>query len=175
MVVANHSSHYDALVLLCALPLREVNTAFAVAAKDYFFSTMWRGVVSLAMVNALPFDRKVAKQESLELCADVLQVGRKILVMFPEGTRSEDGLIHPFKRGIGKLVAGRGIPVVPAYLDGAARAWPKRAAVPSPRRIRVIFGTPRTFEGVPSTEEGWKEIAATLESDVRELSAHRGS
>lgn len=175
VLVANHSSHLDAVSLLAALPLSAVDRTFAVAARDYFFSSLWRSLFSSVLLNALPFDRERKKRESLELCADVLRVGRGALIMFPEGTRSPDGRMQPFKRGIGILAAGSDLPVVPAYIDGAHRAWPKGSRFPRPLRVEVILGAPRVFAEVPQDQEGHRLVAGEVERAVRELAERAGA
>lgn len=169
VLVANHSSHLDAVSLLATLPLAAVDRTFAVAARDYFFSSLWRSLFSSVLLNALPFDRKQRKRESLELCADVLWVGRGALIMFPEGTRSPDGQLQPFRRGIGILAAGNDLPVVPAYIHGAHRAWPKGARFPRPLKVAVTLGAPRVFADVPQDEAGHRLVAGEVERAVRTL------
>lgn len=170
VLAANHASHLDALSLSAALPMRSIHRAFAVAAKDYFFSSFWRSLISAIFFNALPFDRKVQKRESLELCADALDASENVLIMFPEGTRSPTGEIQPFKRGIGILTAGTDRLVVPAYLDGAYAAWPRQTAFPRPRRVRLVIGQPLRFSDVPRTDEGFVRVASDVEAAVRQLS-----
>lgn len=174
VLVANHSSHLDAVSLAAALPVSAIDRTFAVAARDYFFSSLGRSLFSAVLLNALPFDRHARDRSSLELCADVLRVGRGALIMFPEGTRSLDGRIQPFKRGIGMLAAGTDLPVVPAYIEGAHRAWPKGSRFPRPLRVRVTIGEPRTFADVPADREGQMRVAAEVERAVRELAGDRG-
>lgn len=171
VLVANHASHLDALALLCALPIRTIHRTFAVAAKDYFFSSFARSFFSAVFINAIPFDRREKKRESLELCADVLDVAQRALIMFPEGTRSPTGEMQPFKKGIGILTAGTDRLVVPAYLQGAYAAWPKDTALPRPRRVRVFIGEPMSFRHVPRTDEGFAQVAREVEAAVRALGA----
>jgi len=169
VLVSNHASHLDAVCLAAALQLRRVNHTFAVAAKDYFFSSFWKSVFSAVFINAVPFDRLENKRESLERCAKVLDQSGHVLIVFPEGTRSATGEIQPFKKGVGLLVAGTGRLVVPAYIDGAAAAWPKGARLPKPRRLRVVIGEPMEFGGVPRTDDGFERVAAEVEAAVRRL------
>jgi len=65
-----------------------------------------------------------------------------VVGIFPEGTRSADGAVGPFKSGVEFLVRRTGAVVVPIGLDGAHRAFPRRAWLPRPRRITVRFGAP---------------------------------
>lgn len=169
VLVSNHTSHLDAVTLTSILPLRSVNRAYAIAAKDYFFSTFWRSLFTAICFNAIPFDRQRDKRKSLEFCADVLQASDRVLVMFPEGTRSPTGELQPFKKGIGILVAGTDRHVVPTYIDGAYAAWPKGAVMPRPKRVRLIVGQPLQFAEVPRTDEGFMLVAQRVQEAVQHL------
>jgi 1-acyl-sn-glycerol-3-phosphate acyltransferase len=171
VLVANHSSHLDAVALACALPARQWNHAYAAAAQDYFFKGFFRALVAVWFTNAVPFDRREDPRRSLELCADLLHVSHEALIMFPEGTRSPDGEMREFRHGVGRLVAGTEIPVLPAYIGGAFRAWPKGSAIPRPRRVTIVIGEPRRYSGVPASRAGAAEVAADLQAAVAALRA----
>lgn len=175
VLVANHASHLDGVALSTVVPIRAIHRAFAAAAKDYFFSSFWRSFFSAVFINAVPFDRFEKKRESLELCADLLDVSDRVLIMFPEGTRSLTGAIQPFKRGIGILVAGTDRQVVPAFIDGAHAAWPTGSRFPRPWRVRVILGAPRGFAQVLRTPEGFEQVAREVEAAVRQVAKEHGS
>src|SRR5437762_7704270 len=113
VLVANHSSHLDTLCLLSALPLSKLHRAFPAAAHDYFFLSAPRLAIAAIVVNALPFCRQSHVRESLELCHELLGDAGNVLILFPEGTRTTTGQIGQFKSGIGALVAGTDVPVVP--------------------------------------------------------------
>ncbi|HWP59600.1 MAG TPA: lysophospholipid acyltransferase family protein [Candidatus Acidoferrales bacterium] len=169
VMVANHSSHLDALCLLAALPLRELHRAFPAAASDYFFTSIPRVALSAVVVNALPFRRTTHIRQSLALCRQLLANPGNILIIFPEGTRSVTGQVNEFKSGIGILVAGTTIPVVPCYLSGAFAAWPKGNILPRPKRLRLILGAPRRFESVSPNHAGARRVADELRRAVMEL------
>ena len=75
----------------------------------------------------------------------MLANGGNILLIFPEGTRTVTGDIGRFRSGIGRLVVGTTLPVVPCHLSGGVKAWPKGAFFPRPRRLRLRIGAPRTY------------------------------
>jgi len=93
------------------------------------------------------------------------------LILFPEGTRSRDGSLQPFKAGLGMLTAGTAVPVVPCYLDGAFQAFPPTARWPRPRKIRLKVGRPLVFESIPNAREGWEHIAKECRAAVQRLGA----
>lgn len=170
ILVGNHSSHLDALVLQAALPLRRLHRVFPAAAEDYFFRSLHRILFAAVFINALPFARSTHIRQSLALCRALLATPGNVLILFPEGTRSPDGQMHPFRPGIGALVAGTPIPVVPCWIEGAARAWPKGALLPRPRRVSVRIGQPLQFADVAEDKEGIHRIASILQEAVEGLS-----
>ena len=169
IMVANHASHLDALCLLAALPLRKLHRAFPAAAQDYFFVSLPRIAAAAIVVNALPFGRRTHVAQSLDLCRRLMENPGNILILFPEGTRSLQGEIGDFKPGIGALVAGTKIPVVPCRLEGAFEAWPKGRVVPRPRRVRLRIGAPLTFETLAAGRDASREAASRLRQAVVEI------
>ncbi len=166
VLVANHSSHLDSVCLLAALPLRRLHRAFPVAAEDYFFRSLPRSWFATVVMNALPFRRQMGARESLTVCARLLAHPGHVLIIFPEGTRSRTGATQPFKPGIGALLAEGGASVLPCYLEGAFRAWPKGRRLPRPVKVRLIIGAPRRYESGAANI-----IAAELRQEVEALRA----
>jgi 1-acyl-sn-glycerol-3-phosphate acyltransferase len=175
VMVANHSSHLDTLCLLAALPLRKLHHAFPAAAADYFFQSVPRTFVATIVTNALPFARGVRVRQSLSICSNLLSDPENILIIFPEGTRSETGETREFKLGIGALVAGRDVTVLPCYLEGAFRAWPKGRHLPRPKKVRLIVGAPRNYSSHGVNKVDICTIVAELHRAVKELGENNGS
>lgn len=169
ILIANHTSHLDTLCLLAALPLGRLRCAFPVAATDYFCVGALRTLFARVVVNALPFDRQFAPWDGLRLCAQLLQRPGTILVLFPEGTRSDSGEPAKFKPGVALLAAGHDIPVVPCHLAGARAALPKGAWCPRPRAVRLTIGAPRSYAEWPATKESAAQICRELREDVMAL------
>jgi len=175
VIVANHCSHLDTACLLAALPLRKLHRAFPAAATDYFFQSIPRLWVAAVVVNALPFARQMHARQSLSVCGQLLADSGTILVIFPEGTRSTTGEIQEFKCGIGALLAGRDVAVVPCFIDGSFRAWPKGRRLPRPGKVRLIVGQPRNYRTRSADKIEIAAIAAELRDAVTELSQGHGS
>jgi 1-acyl-sn-glycerol-3-phosphate acyltransferase len=175
VMVANHCSHIDTLCLLAALPLRKLHRAFPAAASDYFFQSIPRLWAAAVLVNALPFARQTRVRQSLSLCRALLAHPGTILIIFPEGTRSTTGEVGEFKSGIGALVAGRDVAVVPCFVDGSFQAWPKGKRFPRPRKVRLIVGTPRNYRDRGTDKIDICAIATELRDAVNELRATNGS
>lgn len=142
-----------------------VHRTFPAAAADYFFSSVPRSALLVLFVNALPFDRVARGAESLEVCRDLLARRNHVLILFPEGTRTQTGEVGPFRSGIGHLVAGERTPVVPCYLDGAFNALPKGAAFPRPRRLTLRIGEPLRFA---DASRGDRHAVAQICSTLRD-------
>ena len=169
ILVCNHTSHLDTLSLLTAIPLKKIHRTFPAAAADYFFSSMPRSVASAILVNALPFDRKVKGAESLTVCSQLLSNDGNILIIFPEGTRTTTGAMGRFRSGIGRLVVGTDLPVVPCHLAGGRKAWPKGKMLPRPYKLRLTIGAPQAFSHLKKDAESVQAVCRELESRVAEL------
>ena len=172
VLVANHTSHLDTLCLLAALPLRKLHRAFPAAAADYFFESVPRICVAAVVVNALPFGRQTHVKQSLVLCQHLLENPGNVLIIFPEGTRSTTGSMGKFKPGIGALVAGRDIAVLPCHMRGGFKAWPKGKVFPYPKRVHLTIGTPRNFATIVPGKESANAIAAELEQAIKVMEAN---
>jgi 1-acyl-sn-glycerol-3-phosphate acyltransferase len=166
IMVANHCSHLDTVCLLAALPLRKLRCAFAAAASDYFFQSVARTWVAALVCNAFPFQRDLRARHSLSLCAELLDQPGTILIIFPEGTRSTTGAVHAFKSGIGALVAGRDLNVVPCYLRGSFRVWPKGTRLPRPGKVQLVVGEARNYRTRSDSRDEIVAIARELQEAV---------
>ncbi len=169
VLVSNHASHLDAVVLAAILPARHVGSVFPIAAGDTFFTKPATSIFATAFMNALPIWRRHCGTHSLDDLRSRLTSGDCIYILFPEGTRTRDGTMGAFKPGLGRLVAETSLPVVPCYLDGtfealpAARSWPRFA------KISASIGPPLQFAGVANDRAGWETIAQALAQAVSGL------
>lgn len=171
----NHSSHFDTLAMAGALPLSWVHRVFPVAAKDYFFNGAPKALVARTLINAIPFDRRGRVDESLAKCREAL-AARDSLVIFPEGTRSPDGSLQPFKPGVGNLLAGRvDVQAVPVWIEGAHEALPKGRAFPRRSKLRVRFGSPVGFAAQTQAAPDQKIISERLRREVEKLACRATS
>jgi len=169
VMVANHASHLDTLCLLSALPLRKLHRAFPAAAQDYFFVSVPRLAVAAVVVNALPFGRQKSVRQSLAHCRLLLDNAGNILILFPEGTRTATGQMGKFKPGIGLLVAGTELPVVPCHLSGGFQSWPKGKWIPRPGKLMLRIGQPRNYSSLTPGKETAEQVCADLQQAVADL------
>jgi 1-acyl-sn-glycerol-3-phosphate acyltransferase len=169
ILVANHASHLDAIILGAILPLRFVGAVFPIAAGDTFFTKRASSIFATAFMNALPIWRKNCGAHSLEDLRERLLQRPCIYILFPEGTRTRTGQMAPFKPGLGRLVAGTKIPIVPCYLNGTFAALPASGTVPRWKKISVHLGKPLSFAETTNDRVGWESIAAATENAVGSL------
>ena len=169
VLVANHASHLDAIVLGAILPARFVGAVFPIAAGDTFFTKPASSIFATACMNALPIWRKNCGAHSLEDLRERLAGGECVYILFPEGTRTRTGAMGKFKPGLGRLVAGTDVPIVPCYLRGPFEALPPSRKIPRWKKISVAIGEPLLFTTTTNDRAGWESIAETAENAVRSL------
>ena len=170
VLIANHSSHLDALALCAMLPKDLRAQARPLAAADTFFTNPIISTFSAFIINALPIYRGRVGSHALASVRESIVNYELCLIMFPEGTRSRNGEIVSFRHGIGVLVASTRVPVVPCRIQGAYEAWPPQSNRPRNGNIEIIIGEPMCFEHIPSNRRGWSQISSQLEERVRGLS-----
>ena len=91
--------------------------------------------------QCIPVDRDKPDPSTIKAIFRRLQEGKKVIV-FPEGTRSLDGLLQPGEPGVGMMIAKSGVPVIPVRIFGAFEAMPRDKKLPQPGRITVSVGKP---------------------------------
>jgi 1-acyl-sn-glycerol-3-phosphate acyltransferase len=139
---SNHQSILDILVLGSILP-----GDFKWAAKRSLMKIPFLGW-HLQLAGHVPVDRKKGSRAAAEVIARFEQVLRegKPLLVFPEGTRSEDGLVRSFKNGGFHAAVRAGVPIVPIALEGTYRLMKKHAIDTGDghtmRHVRVRAGDP---------------------------------
>lgn len=154
IVVANHTSHLDTGLVKYALG-QYGEALRPLAAKDYFFEGNPLKVAFFThLTNLVPIDRETGSGLAFEQAREVVQAGHVVLI-FPEGTRREDGTLGSFKPLVAKLAMATGVDVLPLYLDGCFEAFPRGASRPK-------FGRPLTATVGP----------ALPASELHRLTAH---
>jgi 1-acyl-sn-glycerol-3-phosphate acyltransferase len=175
LLVANHTSHLDALVLGAAVPARLRARTFPIAAGDTFFETPVTAALSATLLNALPMWRKRCGPHAMEELRARLVGEPCNYLLFPEGTRARDGKLARFKPGVGMLVAATDVPVVPCWIAGAYEAWPPEARRPRGGRVTLRIGEPMRFADLPDERTGWETVASRLHAAVEALDPAKGA
>jgi 1-acyl-sn-glycerol-3-phosphate acyltransferase len=142
VMIANHTSHLDALLLAAALRGAAARAAHALAAGEVFFGSDRGALFAAYAINALPVWRGRTTRGEIGTLRARLVEDRLVYILFPEGTRSRNGVLGPFQPGLAALLAGTGVPVVPCWIEGAFAAWPAHRRWPRPGALRLRIGLP---------------------------------
>ena len=163
IIAANHTSYLDPPIVASAY-----ETPVAFLARKTLFRKF--GAWLYPRLNAFPIDRDHADLQSMKSLLKKLKHGERVL-MFPEGTRSENGELTSAKAGIGMMVAKSGVPVQPIRILGAYEAFPKGGRF-RPQKIQVRIGDPVVFDPADLKEksrEAYQRIADQLMSAIAAL------
>ena len=139
LVVSNHASVLDPPLVGAASP----RTLHFMAKAELFDVPLFGRFIHA--LNARPVRREGNDASALRAALALLAEGHALLV-FPEGTRGEEGVLRDGKPGAGMLAMLSGAQVVPTFIQGSGRAWPKGSKGPRPAKVRVDFGKPLVFE-----------------------------
>jgi 1-acyl-sn-glycerol-3-phosphate acyltransferase len=139
LIVANHSSVLDPPLVGGMCPRQLTFLAKA----ELFRIPGFGGLIR--RLGARPLRREGADPSALRTARRVLAEGKALLV-FPEGTRGEEGRLREAKPGAALLAVQSGATVVPVYVSGSGRAWPRGRRLPRPAKVVVTFGAPLRFQ-----------------------------
>jgi 1-acyl-sn-glycerol-3-phosphate acyltransferase len=139
--VANHLSHFDPPFIACHV--RDRPCAFL--ARESLFRFKPFGWL-IGFLGAIPLHREKSVAGALRAAVKELEAGRCVL-MFPEGTRSGDGISARYKGGAAFLARKTGAPLVPVALDGQYEIWPRGRKFPRLRgRLAMLVGAPTSID-----------------------------
>jgi 1-acyl-sn-glycerol-3-phosphate acyltransferase len=161
--MANHQSNIDPPVLVPLIGRR----VFILVKKELFRIPILGYAMRRARFIAVDRANREAAVESVRQAIDVLNSGLSLMV-YPEGTRSRDGRLLPFKKGPFHLAMDSGVPVVPVTIVGAHEVWPKGEFRLTPGLIRVIFHPAVDPHAFASREELMEAVRATIEDGLPE-------
>ncbi len=135
--MANHQSDFDILILLAHVPCQ-----FRWIVKKELFHIPLFGP-AMRKAGYIEMDRQNHKSalRSIEKAARKIRDGKSVM-SFPEGTRSKDGKVEPFKQGMFYLAIKAGVPIIPISLIGAYHILPKRSLRINPGKVTMVIGNP---------------------------------
>jgi len=165
LLVANHSSVADPPLVGSVAP-RPVSF---LAKAELFEIPLFGGLIR--RLNARPVHREGADLGAMRTALRVLEHGGALLI-FPEGTRGPEGVLRAGKAGAGMLAVLSGATVVPVYVQGSGRAWPRGRRLPRPAKITVTFGPPLRFasaDGTRSKKESYEAASQAMMAAIARL------
>ena len=165
ILASNHASYLDPPIL--GSPIRHRVVHFM--ARD----TLFRGPLAwlLPRLGTVPLDRGRGDVSALRSALAILRHDCA-LGLFPEGTRTRTGAMQPAKGGVGFLVAKASVPVIPVYIDGSFKAWPKGARRPRLHAITIVYGdpiSPAQIAAHGTTHEAYEQISALVMARIAAL------
>jgi long-chain acyl-CoA synthetase len=175
---ANHQSHFDAPMILQALPPRWRYRLAPAMAKEFFKAHFHPGQFSVrarvtngmnyylasAFFNAFPLpQRETGTRQTLRYIGNLIGEGYSILI-FPEGRRTDNGEINAFQPGVAMIAARLEVPVVPVRVEGLDRVLHHTWTFPRRGLARVTFGPAMSLTG-----NDYAGIARQVETAVRGL------
>jgi len=167
IIAANHVSFFDSIALNLA-----VHRRIGFVGKAEYLDN-WKTRRLFPALGMIPLERDSGRQalRALAAAAKVVDSG-DLFAIYPEGTRSRDGKLHPGHRGVGHLAVATGAPVIPAGITGTDKVQPAGARVPRPfHRIVVRFGTPidpANFDG--AKHDRHRRITEEVMTAIQQLS-----
>jgi 1-acyl-sn-glycerol-3-phosphate acyltransferase len=163
---SNHTSHLDASLIMATLPDRWQRKTAVGAARDYFFDVWWRQAFTALVYGGFPIDRAKGGSGAIDKARELVRDGWSIVV-FPEGTRSQDGHMQRFRHGSARLALELGIGLEPIAIIGAHQAMPKGRWWPKEGRpvVTLRYGSPI----YPLEGETHQELSRRMQQAVSEL------
>jgi 1-acyl-sn-glycerol-3-phosphate acyltransferase len=135
ILAANHGSHLDPPLVAAGLP-RQVHF---LAKEDLF--DHWLLALHLRNVNTHAVARGSGDRGAIRTCVEVLRQGWPLLI-FPEGTRSEDGELQQAQNGTAMIALQADVPICPIHIGGTFEAWPRGQKKIKRHPISVDIGKP---------------------------------
>jgi len=172
IICPNHASYLDGFVVSSSLPLRNAINVFFLGYSAIFEHPLVSWAIKTARL--IPVDPNLHLIEAMQYVSFVLK-HKRIVCIFPEGRRSIDENIGEFKKGVGILIKELDIPVIPAYIRGSHRSWPRGSRLPRFYPLEIIFGQPvylkeLTKRETPDTQlDGYEIVAKRLREEVLKL------
>lgn len=180
ILVANHNSHLDALVLMSLFPLTMAHRLRPVANADYFLkrnrALAWfaRQVLDIIPVTVpqaqTPHQTACNHRTFLKHCAESL-AKQDIIILFPEGSRGQPGQLSPLQGGIAHLAKHHPtVPIIPIGLANLDKALPKGDLLPVPFVCGAAIGDPLVWQGDKSAFlHQLTDTFATLAADASSI------
>ena len=159
LICSNHQSHLDPMVV----GMQSQRRMNFLARKTLFTFFLLRWIIQF--LDAISIDRDGLGLAGLKQTLSCLRRG-EVVLLFPEGTRTQDGGLLEFKPGICSLVRRGKVPIVPVGIDGPYQAWPRSRWLPQSDVIRVVVGDPIQPEDVVQWDD--EQLLDKLQQSVQQ-------
>lgn len=144
ILAANHQSYLDGMFVMSAVPNNLIRHTYFVAKEKHVTHPMAVHLASKLNVIVLHMSNL---KNSIQQLGEVLKRGES-LIIFPEGTRTENGKVGEYKKTFAILSVELGVPVIPVTIEGAFDAMPKHQKIPSRGNVSVTVHEPISPEGL---------------------------
>jgi long-chain acyl-CoA synthetase len=164
VLCSNHQSYVDPLVMAGVLPWRLFRYAFALGTSDIFGKGFMRRLARWIRVVVLDPDANLIPA----MRAGFFGLGQgRILVLYPEGERTNDGNPTVFRKGAAILSIHAQAPIVPVAIEGFYEAWPRHKKWPKAANLQLAFGRPIQPPPVSeASEAAYERMTSELKSTV---------
>jgi 1-acyl-sn-glycerol-3-phosphate acyltransferase len=166
ILASNHASFIDPVCAGLGLPRRDLNFLARSTLLKIPLLGWW-----MRRAHVIAINRGEADRGALANAVETVKSGQALL-MFPEGTRSRDGELGAARPGCGFVAWHSKATVIPAYIDGSARAMPRGAWFIRPRKIRTRYGPPVSLDDLyakPSGRETYLAISQRIMEAIGRL------
>lgn len=170
IVAANHSSYMDHMIIGATI-ISHLNKKMHWLAKKEHFETFFQRLWHV-YIGAIPLDRQSGGKGALRFAVKALKQ-KKIIVIYPEGTRTLTGKIQEARTGVARLALLSKSPVIPIGLIGTFRILPKGKYVPKFKRATMNIGKPMYFDKYykrPITKRLLREVTTKIMKEIARLS-----
>ena len=164
ILIANHNSHLDTIVLMTLYKQRDLDCLRPAAAAEYFLKHRWLSWFAKNIIQIIPLER--GSRDVDETLAGIYAAleDDKILILFPEGTRGEPETRTAFKKGIARIARRYPtVPITPIFMHGLGKALPKGEGLLVPCFCDVFIG-----EAVRADQAG-DELLGRLEASMKAI------
>jgi long-chain acyl-CoA synthetase len=171
IITPNHASNLDGFVIAIGIPIKLFMILYFLGFQKYFSNWFTSRFAKLAHV--VPIDPETYLKKALQISGYVLKKG-KALCLFPEGGRTYDGNLLPFKKGVGILSKELDVPLVPTLIEGTYEALPRGALWPKFKKIKVTFRKPIypkeiNFSEKPTDMDDYEWIVSKLRDTILKM------
>tara|TARA_B100000401_G_scaffold120565_1_gene78803 strand:- start:2289 stop:3011 length:723 start_codon:yes stop_codon:yes gene_type:complete len=172
---SNHNSHMD-VALISSAAGKSFNHFGMLAAIDYWFDSRIKKILTNFVMNLIPIARKssakdgsISFQDTIALCRRFMDYGNRNIVIFPEGSRGEPDKIKPFRNGAARFSLALNKPIVPIFIYGSFRAWPRGKVFMRPCRITINILEPIYPNDYISEDKADDLIAKEITSHLEKI------